>query len=438
VFEDGRRLGGVERLYRVLDHVGGTRFAVVARVRGDVDPELLRGALIGMRERHPLLGCRIDRRGGVFSFRRSGVPATTLAVTREAVTWEAAVEEELACPLDVGRGPLVRTRLLPTTDGTSALVLTFDHSAADGRSATRAVAELVRSVSESTTSVADPGGSFTTLGQPLEDFLPAKHRGVRGFARLAMLQAGRSLARLWRGFPRRLPRDASAPWRDHRVQTWSHRLDAEQTGRLIRTARRRGTTVHGAVTAAQLRAIAAESGRSRVLLVGHPVDLRGRTSPVDASGVHVSGLDTAHRVGPRTDPWALAQEVRNDLVRAIDRGEPGFSLPITGALTARAGWLLGPGPTGATRLARLGSISVPYATTVTNLGDLGPTTQGPLEELHFAFSPPAPLLFGSAVSSFGGRLRWTFCWREPMVHRERGERLATRSVELLLSSMDKA
>ena len=438
MFEDGRQLGAVERLYRVLDEAGGTRFAVVARIRGAVDPEQLRGALIGMRERQPLLGCRVDRRGGALSFRRAGVPATPLAVGEQPEPWEATVRRELATPIDVGRGPLVRAHLGPGSDGTSSLVLTFDHCAADGRSATRATSELVASLFDSTVSPTDPKGSFGDLDAPLERWLPRGQRGLRGLLRLLAMQTGRTLGHLLRGIPRRLPRDASAPWAAHRVQTWSHRFDPEQTAQLVRDARRRGATVHGALTSAQLRSIAAESGRRGVLQVAHPVDLRGRTSPPGAAGVHVSGLDTIHRVGPATDPWSLAQEVRNDLGRAFDRGEAGHTLPITAAAAARAGWIFAPGPSGARRLARAGWLSSPYATTVTNVGDLGPAGQGPLEELHFAFCPPAPLLFGSAAATFGGRLGWTFSWREPAVGRERGERLAARSVELLLGSLDKA
>lgn len=437
MFEDGRRLGGVERLYRLLDDAGGARFAVVARLRGDVDPERLRGALVGLRERHPLLGCRVDRRGGELWFRRSGVPATSLTVADGVERWESGAQAELDTPLDVGRGPLLRARLARRGPEGSALTLVFDHCAADGRSAIRAALDLLDVVISHGDSSTNPVGSFGDLDHSLEHHLPARARGLRGLLRLVGLQTWRTLGQLVRGVPRRLPRETRAAWAEHRVGLCSLDLEPEDAGRLLRATRRRGTTVHGALCAAQLRAIAAESGRRRRLMLNHPVDLRGRTSPPVAGGVHLTGLDTLHRVGPATDPWVLAQAVRRDLLRAIESGQGGYTLPMVAAVFRRLGWLFGPTPAGARRAARAVRLGAPYTTTVSNLGDLGPPRRGPIEDIRFAFCPPAPFLFASTASTFAGRLGWTFCWREPAVSQERGHRLAERSLALLLDSLDK-
>jgi len=431
VFDDGRPLGAVEHLYRLLDDAGGARFAVVARLRGPADPERLRGALVGLRERHPLLGCRVDRRGGALAFRRSGVPETPLTLP-EPEGWPDGVLNELARPLDVGRGPLLRARLAASEPDSSTITLTFDHCAADGRAASRAAIELFDAMISEAISSTDPVGSFESLQPSLETFLPARTKGLRGLLRYWALQTRRSLGHLLRGPPRRLRADARAPWWDHRPGLAALELDRDQTGRLLRTARRRGTTIHGALCAAQLRAVAGESGRRRRLMLSHPADLRGRGVPEDAGGLQISGLDTLHRVGPDTEQWPLAQAVRRDLDRALDRGEGRWTLPVIAAACRRLAGLLG-----ARRTARVMSLAAPYATTVSNLGDLGGSDQGPLTDLRFAFCPPPPFLFGSIASTWAGRLAWTFCWREPAVSAERGQRLADRSLALLLESLDK-
>jgi hypothetical protein len=103
-------------------------------------------------------------------------------------------------------------------------------------------------------------------------------------------------------------------------------LERDATERLVTRCREQGTTVHGALGAAQLCALHRLWGGPdpRTLLLSHPVDLRARLDravPPDSLGLYISVLASPHRVGRDSDFWSLAREITADLRAQLARGE---------------------------------------------------------------------------------------------------------------------
>lgn len=113
-------------------------------------------------------------------------------------------------------------------------------------------------------------------------------------------------------------------WSERQSIYARRQLDADVCQRLRMRAREYGTTLHGAVAAAQILAtqeLAASAGVSlegRVLKVAHAVDLRRRLKRAaqerdDDLRCAASGVNTYYRADSDWSFWALASQVKRDL-----------------------------------------------------------------------------------------------------------------------------
>ncbi len=409
----GRPLGPSEELIWRLVEAGSINFAMTARVSPAPPVDLLERALASVQARHPLLRATIDPAGPRFVVH----PTMPVACRVEARSWTEVVEEELGSPFDWRAGPLLRARALPEP-GALRLVLSFHHAVGDARSG----AILVRDLLAECARGADPKIPPGPVPQPQDARIPSAFRGrLRGLA-----YASRRLLSLARR-PHRPARDGEGAPLATRVE--SRALDAAA---LREAARGEDTTVHGALCAAMLLAMAEDAGRPVTMGCLSPMDVRSALEPPagDEVAFLVSGVSTFHRVRPGGGLWDLARDVRGQIEAALGRGDALVSTASTSVVLDR-------GREPAALVANVNRF-IGAATTVTNLGLVDvPETYGPwrLEELHFGVAGNGfpGTAAGIAVTTFAGRLTLEYLYGDPWLRPERALGILDRAIARLIT-----
>ncbi|MFJ7149033.1 protein kinase [Streptomyces sp. NPDC100445] len=354
-----RPLCPVETLY-----VGQRSRAVLScALRGQVDAGALSAAFDAVTQHHPTLRARIVPDGQGFALRPLGEDERPRLIIRTG--GEEVYAAELNTPLPVG-GPLSRAVLVSAPEGDRHLfVLVVDHTITDGHSSIalhNAVWDHYRRLvegggDEERTAVAGPAAH----GPEEEDALPHWPRPVsRELPDADPADTAAYLERRVEGIRRHpvelvpydVPRGPAAdagrdpgsagtdasPGAEQadggHIEVCRLGLDEERTGRLRRTARRAGVSVHALVAAAVLTAARRrlEGEGPRTLGCLSPVDLRSRLSPplpallmVPAVTTQLQTLDVAED----SDPMVLARTVHARLRDFLDRGDQYREMRIT-------------------------------------------------------------------------------------------------------------
>lgn len=432
----GRPLGALERVVDLVDRARSLNFVVIGDLRGPLAPAALRAALDAAQRLHPLLGVRIDRRGATPRFCADGVGPIPLRVIDGAAPTAEVATAELNAPLPRDAGPLVRATWIVRGGDGGTLMLTFNHTIGDGASG----ALLLRDV------VAVAGGAAPRaplpLPAPLEERLPRHTRGAAGIARLGRFVAREVAGHVGRrALPQRVRCEVRVPVEAVEARLVQRELDRATVAALIARARAEGTSVHGALEAALMRAfVRCEAGdRPCVVCMGAPVNLRVRLEPPigDDVGMFVALAQATHRVDPSAPFWALARAARGALAASVERGEPLAFAPVVAWLVAKVvGASDAPDAPG--RAAALVQRAMSATTGITNLGALAiPRHHGPLtiERVQFVVSPSAMADLVTTAATFDGVLCWNFVYNAPRVSAARVERLADAAVAALQAAV---
>ena len=404
-----RPLTDAERACWLIDQQSPFTIVHIVHVRGPLNPSALRQALDALTAATPLLrvGVRAGRPPRFFETSRP-VPLDLLPRTDEGA-WERALAVTRATPMDVAEGPLARLTLVHGMER-SELLLATHHGVSDGVSGVTLARELLTALAQ-----IEAGEAPHLQNHPprpgVEALLPAALRGWAGLPRRLGYLLGqlRDLTRR----PKKLPEEARVPVEARRARTRHTQLDAATSRGLITRARSEDTTVHGAIVAAALRAIAAHLGGHARLGCCTPVNLRAQLSePLgDEVGMFVGPVVHFHTVGPDAPLWPLAREVRGALRAAAEVSGPAVALATQSALL----------PAGATPelASRLLYHPLFGALAVTNMGapEL-PLTYGALalERMHIA-SPTAALgsLVSLAVLTLRGEISINFNYNQEII-----------------------
>lgn len=433
----GRELGALESVVDLIDRARSLNFVVMADLRGTIDPAALRAALDRAQAIHPLLRVRIDRADAKARFTSDRVGPVPLEIVERGVDASAVATAEMNRPLPREVGPLARCVWLRGDGERSTLMLTFNHTIGDGRAGACLLGDVLALL----------GGrrslSPLPMPSPLEARIPAASRGARGlwrFLGFVARQVGGSLAR--GGFPRRVRRERAVPVEAVEARLVSRAVDRALLERLTARARAQETSVHGALGAALLLAYlrCEEGGRTRVLGLGSPVDLRRRMDPPvgDEVGLFVALAQSSHRVRADTPFWALARETRGQLAAGIERGDPLCFAPVVGWLVPRLSWLLG-GAEAPRKVAAFAGRMIDATSAITNLGVLDlPRDQGALEleRVQFVVSPSAMADLVTTAATFDGVLSWNFVHNAPRVSAARVEALADAALSALRAAVE--
>ena len=314
-----RPLRPTEKWFWIADQVSPVTGAARVHLRGQLPAGLLERAAACLAAEYPLLRVSItsDGRGKNPAFVPSAGPIPIRRVLGDDREWERQVEEcELSTPLDWRRGPLVRIVdvVLNSPDEAHDLLLVLSHIIADGITGLSLLRKLVEHADR--LSVAGCDDDFVD-SRPIvdapEDLLPARYRGVRGIARVAVTEvAHRITAAVTR--PRRLVPELVVPAPQRKTRMLRRTLTSTQLDALRQRCRTEGVTVHCALTAAMAMAVgpvAAQKDSGRIC-VGSPVNIRTDLEPAvapDEVGAYVAMWQSILRFGGDDDLWSIARQV---------------------------------------------------------------------------------------------------------------------------------
>ena len=354
--------------------------------------------------------------------------------------WAAQAEAELNEFFAVDRGPLVRCVLVRHGPDESTVLLSFHHSIGDAMSGAYLLRDLFKSAAQAVQGL-DPALPALEPKKAMNDYFPAWATGLSGRWRNIMYAAW-VLASVPRwGLPVAPPFDQSARPRDLRPRLAVRRLDPDFVARLHLRAGQEQTTLHGALLAAQILAIAQDRAdrKKRFYLLGSPVNLRKRLDPpvLDDVGFFVTMGASTVPAGPDDDFWTLAKALRSSLWDCVERGYP-FVYVYQHLDLSRITGLLGLTSAGAWLHNRVSALAAMGGLSLSNIGVVDiETHQGPftIESLGFAASGAglSPLIgFAATVER---ESTYNLVGMEPLISRDHTERLADMVLQNLLSSV---
>ncbi|MEU5427848.1 condensation domain-containing protein [Streptomyces olivoreticuli] len=445
-----RELSPVERWYWTADRTSPLSGLVRTRVHGSLPLPLLRRALDVLQSRHPLLRAAItcDENGERPAFRPVDdvpVPLRHVEVTPgdpEADTrWEREANDyELVERIDWRTGPLLRAAVItrPADAGhpedVHDLILTASHCVADGMTGLSVLREWLE-IAARLAAGEEPERTSRRALPAAEDLLPRRHRGAEGALALKELMErdGQEAERLR---PRRVLPSRAVPFAQRRTRMVHRSLTAEQVGLLQRACKRHGTTVHGALAAAMVTAVAREAGTAEpaYFSIGSPVDFRHELEtavPYGDAGSYASTLPSRVRYEPGADLWPMARAVSRDLTGRRGREEHLTMLNLMDQAGPKS-------PADSEAFMRYMDEQGPLNLCLSNIGRYDfPDRVGPWRvsdtQLVAAISVTGAIV-ATANTSHGG-LAWNFSHVDDMVPAPRAQRIADDSVRIVLSAV---
>ena len=423
-----RPLGSTENIYWLLDRLYCLNFVVYAELDGHLPRARLEAALATVQDENPLLRARIAVEGGRSWFKPvTRKQAPLLPEARAMRNWRSAIERELQRPFAPGEAPLARFIWFAGSAQKAAAAMVFHHAIADGRSGTAVMLDVLR---RATHDASPPAYRSANASSQTLDVIRQKApllsalQGVRFW-----LAKGKDALH----FAQQLPGYDMQPSAQTLIRIISLTVPERTTAQLLAAARAHGTTVHGALGAAQILAINDQFERKapRKLALNSLADLRGvlqgNLTEHDL-GLYITTLCTVHAVAGDPDFWGLAREVRDRLVAIIDAGDANL---INGVYPADP--LLDPGDSVARLVQRIVALAPP-STMLTNIGrvdapDLGDALR--IRSLAFAVSPPAQHPICVTAASYAGRIHVNLLYDENKLPAPRARAIAGRLMEHL-------
>ncbi|MFD0384887.1 hypothetical protein ACFQ2B_29495 [Streptomyces stramineus] len=269
---------------------------------------------------------------------------------------------------------------------------------------------------------------------PLGELLPAAHRGEEGAARSREQQEADEFL-MSRLRPGRVRPGTAVPFEERRTRLVHRSLDAGQVAALVRVCRREGTTVHGALAAAMVTAVARDAGAVGPghFAIGSPVDFRGDlvppVSPQDI-GSFVATLPSVVEYRPGQSLWPLARAVTTDLARRREREEHFRAVNLFSRLCPANKAESEP-------VLRFMDEAGPINLCLSNIGRFAfPAAIGPwqVEGAQFVAGLSVNGQFVGAVNTSHDRLFWNFTHVEEAMSHERADRLADDCVSTVLAA----
>lgn len=363
-----RRLGATENIYYFLDQLYCLNFILFVEITGSLHIDQINGALKAVQAEQPLLRARFELIDGRYWFKPVAAEDFPLkAQTGPLKGWRTQVAAQLDTRFN-DDAPLARFFWFGGEGKKAVAAMVFHHSIADGKSGTNVLLEVLRRA----------GGEDIPLhyrrahpsAQDL-DLIKSKTPWLGSLQRLRYwLKQGQSVLK----FPRQLPGFDMAikPARDIRIIAFQ--VFAAASAALLDACRAHGTTVHGALGAAQILALNDEfdTAEDRYLALNSLADLRGvlkgELTEFDL-GLYIATLTTVHEVAAEPDFWALAIDIRSqlkgilqsgdaDLVHSIYRDDTLFPRNKTGARMVHAIVALAPPSSMLTNIGKVDKLTL--------------------------------------------------------------------------------
>jgi hypothetical protein len=413
-----RPLDPGEAFFTLADQVSGMNFVVFAERLGALPPERVRSALDVIQRENLLLQTRIHWVGeqGLSFVHAPGARIELRCLEVIGTHWQGPIEQQLSEPFAMGSAPLMRClvlNVLSDSDATApvqapvrlVLALCFHHAIGDGRSGTALLCRVLNLIaSDEPMPVAEAEASAVEANAvpAMLKLYPTHYRWADQPDAAMQLKA--SLIADYRRHGPLTP----IPWltsHTSRSQPRFLRLSYEPsvTEALRNTARDQGSSVHGALCAAQLLAqLALQPGNEpHVFCLSSPVDMRRHLEPVPApspTGLYVSIVSSTFSVDASTEFWNLARDVITQTRLQLNRGEGHLFFNMFGLDGAPVM------PERAAPFHQKVLASLPN-TMISNVGAIATVTTDPdVTAISFALCPmPYQTLF-TAASTYQGQL----------------------------------
>lgn len=294
-----RPLGAFERLFYRYSERNPLHFAFVAEFPSEIGDPALRAALRAVQARHPLLRVSVedDGAGGPVSIAPAPVrPIPLQRVADTSAQWTHVAAVELSTPFDRQAAPLVRATLM-AGPLRSTILLTFDHTIADGISSALIVEGLVSALN---------GVELPPLSLPppqevmLAQHLPRVPDSALSPDSVPAADPHLSAMSTIRPFDGTPPHLATCEWTE---------MD---TAALVEQCRTHGTTVHSAIVVAASRTFA-DSRSLPYVRVLSPINFRGLIGNPSDCADYFMAARTGMATTDRASFWDDARDVLDQL-----------------------------------------------------------------------------------------------------------------------------
>jgi NRPS condensation-like uncharacterized protein len=336
-----RPVGALERLFFRYSERNPSHFLLVAEFDVVLEAQQLRKALNSVQQRHPLLSVHVEDHPTIrLGFYRAAavepIPLTVLDAGH--CDWRSMAAVELARPFDHSTAPLMRAALL-TGPVSSIVILTFDHSIADGISSVIVLDDLIAGLN---------GRQLEYLPTPptIEDLVDNSLNGSSAVA------TAKPDERMTAPASHR-PFDGTPPFLHASTVT------EEDTTRLAQRCRAESTTVHAAILVAASRARSQLLGDGFVRALS-PIDIRAFTGAQAHCAAYFSGACTGLAPSDGTSFWDQARAMSAD----VDAARSGVGV-VTASRAIRQAMTVG--ATASTARQVLGEVFA-WEVLATNLG----------------------------------------------------------------------
>jgi hypothetical protein len=226
-----RSLGAYEKLFWILGENRTIEFALAAEIKGTAPFKTWEDALEKIQERYPLFNVSIEETSpGEASFiwkGKSKIPLNILQ-TDSLSHWEETLAQEISLPIDPISSPLIRASVVQG-EGRTILILVIHHAIADGLSMVEVIRDLLNVVNGSSTD-----------NSPLA--FPASLDHLLGLANDNTVMADHGMPEPHNGIMNRAK--SATP------VMYKLKLQADFVHKVKDRAKKEGTTVHGALSAA--------------------------------------------------------------------------------------------------------------------------------------------------------------------------------------------
>lgn len=319
-----RPLDPTEVYYELVDRLWPMNALGVLELAGSYDVDAVTAAWATITEQVPIVGARVVREGPRLAHLEFGTRLARPASSYDDELDMLAKVSDLRVDLS---GPLVHCATAPATAGGTAIALTAHHVALDGRPMAQLLLLLARVLVDGDDISGHP---LTAPTEPLGRYTLPERDWTRRRPELL------TTARQVRDEPGFVDNGGVPGWYDRaldRPRDLAYTLfdlEPEQATGLIGWSKANDATVHGALTAAVLKAIAGLAPELERVPLSTTVDLRVRAAAeaVDVVGQSAAVVSASFDAG--LDAGALAREVTADIRRRVDRCEPELFFALSG------------------------------------------------------------------------------------------------------------
>jgi NRPS condensation-like uncharacterized protein len=282
-----RKLASFEKIFWLLDQTSQVHFVMAAEISGVFSVQQLTNALAGLQERHPFFSAYIesgDYKDPYFKHVDNAPIPLRVVGGNSLIDWSEEMAKELDVPFDWSAAPLMRAVLIQDNNS-AVIILTSHHAIGDAISMSFAFRDLLSILA----------------GKGLDKLpIPSSIDKLAGIIEDESVQPGSERHENTPAFTRRS---------EARPQVNLLKLSAGVTSCILERARQEGTTVHGAICAAIIRAAreASIEWKTKQIRVVSPFSSRKTLGADENYGLYIGSRKIVFEADNSAGFWDLAR-----------------------------------------------------------------------------------------------------------------------------------